>query len=694
MFNSIMLGKEAGFQVGAFQADNYIVASICLFFAGAIGALILSKREKLCNLLSNSIAVLASLLLGMASLWKIFAGNDNAGITLIKSTLSFIAVEIRTDGVSAIFLLTLSVLTLCVSIYSIGYIPQYFGKRNIGLFNFLYLSFILSMVLVFTSSNAVFFYISWEAMALLSYFLVIYESDKNENRQAGLLYVVMTHFGTAFLLIGIMISYSYTKSFDLFGTSDAIPDVAKNAIFIMYLLGFGTKAGAIPLHIWLPRAHPAAPSNVSALMSGIMIKTAIYGFIRFIPGYLGVEKPWWGVLIIVIGVISTVLGVAYAMVERDLKRLLAYSSVENMGIILMGLGVGFTAMSQGNQIIASLALMASIFHTMNHALFKGGLFLGAGAVHFATGTKNIERLGGLIKNMPVTAFLILCFSLSIAAIVPFNGFMGEWLTLQSFFAFILNGKQGVNVLMILAAAALGMAGAMAAACFVNMFGISFLGLHRSEEAKSAKKIPISMNGSMGILAVFCLAIGLFPLPVIRLLDHAISGLTGISITGQMQGGLIISWYSMGFSDNKISSPAIIMAIILLLILTLVTLRIFGGPYIERKYGTWDCGFEALNSRMQYTATGFSKPLKIIFRILFRPSRKTTMAGGTAYHPESIEYKMETESIFEKYIYIPMFVQARLLSRKAKFVVQTGNIHSYLLYIFITILVLMSYNRFF
>ena len=333
----------------------------------------LNKKARLCNYVSNGISIIATALLAFASIMQIMGGKDVIKLSLLKSTLPFIRLEMTIDGLSAIFLLILSLLTICVSTYSIGYISSYYGKRNVGLFYFLYMSFILSMIFVFTSSNAVFFYIVWEGMALLSYFLVIYESERSENRQAGTLYIVMTHIGTAFLLIGIMISYSYTNSFDLFGSSDAIPAGAKNVIFIMYLLGLD-KAGAIPLHIWLPYAHPAAPSNVSALMSGIMIKTAVYGLIRFVMGFLGLQEAWWGILIIIIGIVSAVLGVAYAMMETDIKRILAYSSVENMGIILLGLGVSFTALAYGNLLVGQLALIASILHTLNHALLREDCF--------------------------------------------------------------------------------------------------------------------------------------------------------------------------------------------------------------------------------------------------------------------------------------------------------------------------------
>ena len=678
--------------MGALQIENFIQTSIFLLFTGALTALALSKKDWLCNLVSNCVCIAAGLLLMIASVMKIISGDGLIHFGLFQSTLSFLALEVKIDGLSALFLIMLSILTVCVSVYSIGYISHYYGKRNVGLFNFLYITFILSMIFVFTSSNAVFFYIAWEAMSLLSYFLVIFESERIENQRAGTLYIVMTHIATAFLLIGFMISYSYTKSFDLFGNSDAIPDGAKTVIFILFLLGFGTKAGAIPVHIWLPYAHPAAPSNVSALMSGIMIKTAIYGLIRFVLDFLGIQQAWWGGLLIGLGIISAVLGVAYALMEHDLKRLLAYHSVENIGIILIGLGVSFTALAQGSQLIGSLALTASILHTLNHTLFKGGLFLGAGSIHYATETKDIDRLGGLIKTMPITAVFVLCFSLAISAIVPFNGFISEWLTYQSIFAYIAPGQPGINILFILAVAALGLAGALAASCFVKLFGIAFLGNPRSENASRSKEVPATMNMGIGILAVLCFAIGVFPLFIIRLIDRVVSGLIGSSVFDQLQGGFVFTWYSMDLSSNKISSLEILAAIAVLTLLTLLALRIFGGKYIERKYGTWDCGIETINSRMQYTATGFSKPIKIVFRILFRPSRKTETQGGTHYHPHRIAYTVASESIFEKYLYQPVYIRIRGFSRRTKFLVQTGNISNYLIYIFAAILALMAYNR--
>lgn len=674
-------------------ADSLFGAAVFVYLFGAVVSLVLMRKPRLCNIISHSIFMVASSFLMVFSVLQIFSQESSTNISLFQSPMPLISTNIRIDSLSAFFLLVLSILVFCVSLYSMGYISHYYGKRNVGLFTFLYGMFVLSMIFVLTSSNAIFFYLAWELMSLLSYFLVIFESEQEENQRAGTLYIIMTHIGTAFLLIAFMLMYSYTQSFDLFGSSDAIPGFAKSLMFVLFFIGFATKAGAIPLHIWLPYAHPAAPSNVSALMSGIMIKTAIYGLVRFVLCYLGVQNTWWGILILCIGIASAVLGVAYALMEHNIKRLLAYHSVENIGIILIGLGVSFIAFAQNNLFVGELALMAALFHTFNHTLFKGGLFLGAGAIQYATQTKDIEKLGGLIRKMPVTALFVLCFSLAISAIVPFNGFVSEWLTYQSLFANIVSGQAGLNILSILAVAALGLAGAMAAACFVKFFGISFLGLPRSEQAQNAKEVPLTMNIGMGILAAICFTVGLFPMLILNLIDQVAFSLVGSSILQQLHGGFLIVYSSLPLSGVLISPLLILVAIAGIIVLTLIMVRIVGGKYIERKYGTWDCGFAALNSRMQYSATGFSKPIKIVFKILFRPGRKTHTTGELPYHPESIEYEITSESILEKYIYEPIYKTINNFSRRMTHQVQTGSIHKYLLYIFITVLGLMIYNMF-
>lgn len=676
-----------------FEPENLFLASISFYLLSAFFSLILGKHHKLTNITSNFLCVLGSISGIIGSLMHILSGDT--AITLIKfsSFIPFLAVDVIVDNLSAFFLLGLSVLVLCVSLYSLGYLSHYYGKRNVGLFNFLYATFILSMFLVITAGNAVFFFTTWEIMSVLSYFLVVFESEQEENQKAGTFYIIMTHLGAAFLLIGFMMMFHYTNSFDIFASSAAIPVWAKNVMFILFLIGFGTKAGVIPLHIWLPKAHPAASSNVSALMSGIMIKTAIYGLVRFLLFYLNIQETWWGIVILFIGIISSVLGVAYALMEHNVKRLLAFHSIENIGIILIGLGVSFIAFAQHNLFLGALALIASLFHSFNHTLFKGGLFLGAGAIQYATHTKDIEQLGGLIKKMPVTALFMLCFSLAISAIVPFNGFVSEWLTYQSLFASISLGKTGINILSILAAAALALSGALAAVCFVKLFGISFLGQPRSKYAEDAKEVPLTMQLGMGILSLICLVIGIAPSSFLYLVNNVVWDLAGTSIAGELQGKWFIVHYPVTISGNIISPLTLFVAMVIVIVLSLVVLRLIGGKYLERKYGTWDCGFQELNARMQYSATGFSKPIRIVFRILYRPGRNLEIEEGPSpYFPASLEYKITTESIFEKYLYKPVLEMVNKFSLKTKLSIQTGSIHMYLLYILITVLVLMFYNR--
>lgn len=675
------------------SADILFRSSIFTYLLSAAASIFLIKHQKACNIFSNVLCIIAAIFGASASIIQITSASGPLNISVFQSNIPFFDISIKLDALSAYFVLALSVIVVCVSIYSIGYISHYIGKRNVGVLYFLYSTFILSMLLVFTSSNAVFFYISWEAMSLLSYFLVIFESEKRENLKAGTLYLVMTHIAAAFLLIGFILIYSYTKSFDIFGSSAAIPGGVKNIIFIFFLLGFGTKAGIVPLHIWLPKAHPAAPSNVSALMSGIMIKTAVYGLIRFLLCYLGVQNTWWGILILAVGAVSALLGIVYALMERNIKRLLAFSSVENIGVIMIGLGLCFIATAQQHPFLAALALAAALLHTFNHTLFKGGLFLGAGSIQYASHTKDMEELGGLIKKMPVTALLVLCFSLSISALVPFNGFVGEWLTFQSLFANIAVGQAGLNIVSMISIAALGMTGALAAACFVKLFGIAFLGVPRNERAINAGEVPAAMNIGMGLLAVLCLLIGLFPFTALSFVDKVVAGVTGASVAAQLRGDALLPYYPIKISGSTIAPLEVLLALTAIILLTLLAVRLVGKKYVERKYGTWDCGFKTLNARMQYNATGFSKPVKIVFAFLFKPTRTIATIGEFTYHPETIEYKTTSLSVFEKKVYKPVYDAVQLISKRIKFTVQTGSVHNYLLYILLTVLLLMAYNRF-
>ncbi len=674
-----------------FNAQTLCLAALILFASASVAAVVFFRRQRTGNLLTHALCMAGSAAAGSAAVIALLGGSASVLRLRTQAGVLPFALEFRLDGLSAWFLLALSVVAFCVSLYSIGYVPRYFTKGNTGLINGLYALFLVSLVLVLTSDNMAVFYLSWEAMSLLSFFLVVYESEHEENRKAGFLYIVMTHVGAALLLSGFLLIYGYTDSLSLRDSAAALPEWARNLAFVLFLAGFGVKAGAVPLHIWLPRAHPAAPSNVSALMSGIMLKTAVYGLIRFAAGVLGVEDTWWGVALLVIGAVSAVTGVAYAFAETNIKRLLAYSSIENIGIILIGLGTSFIAQAAGHRAVAAFAMTASLVHTFNHALFKGALFLGAGSIHHATHTKDLERMGGLVRRMPYTAVLALGACLSAAALIPFNGFTGEWLTFQSLFAVLGGARTEIRILAMLSVSALALAGALAMAVYVKMYGIAFLGRPRSESAEHAREAPVAMIAGTGLLVALCLLAGVFPSVLVRLAGRVAGALAGQPAEA-VPGGDLLSFLQPAVGTGDGFSPAVLLAMALgIAALALVWIRAVGGPRVERRHGTWDCGFKGLDERMQYSATGFSKPVRIVFRLLFRPRRTTRLSGGRPYHPESIEYRTTMENVFETRIYIPLHRMLRTFSKKTKMRVQTGRIQTYLLYILAVVLLLMAYN---
>lgn len=687
-----------------YSPDVTVFFMLALYLCGALVSLVFYKKHKLSNILSNILSISASLVgIGISAVYLVSGDGSQTTAFSIASAIPHIVFNLHMDRLSAFFILALSLLVLCVSVYSIGYISHYYGKRNVGLFNFMYNLFILSMIAVFLSGNMIFFLIAWEVMSLVSYFLVVFEGEQAETRRAGIVYLVMTHIATAFLVIAFALIYSYSGFLDISAAlSPAIPAAIKNIVFVCLLIGFGTKAGMIPLHVWLPYAHPAAPSNISALMSGIMIKTAVYGLIRFVLSLSGFQDStfqWWGITVLVIGAVSTVLGVAYALMEHNIKRLLAYHSIENIGIILIGTGLSMYGYATGNPALYALSLIAALFHLLNHTLFKGALFLGAGAIHYSTHTKDLEKLGGLLKKMPYTGLFFLVASLSICAIPPFNGFVSEWLTYQSLFMNLGLGPGGMKLVTVLAAAALAMAGALAAACFVKAFGISFLALPRSEEAKDAREVPASMVSGMGLLSALCLAFGIFPLAVIKLLDGIAWGFPQMSLLSyryslvdQLQGTSFFVYYPVNVGGSNISPLFAAAAGLLLVLLTVAAVMFIGRKTKERKYGTWDCGFNnGLNARMQYSSTGFSKPLRIVFRAIYRPGRELQIEEGPSnYFPKSMKYVVSTQPIFEKYLYQPIINLFTRFSKKVRMTIQTGSVHTYLIYIFVTIVVLLIY----
>jgi hydrogenase-4 component B len=460
---------------------------------------------------------------------------------------------------------------------------------------------------------------------------------------------------------------------------------SRNVIFVLLALGFGSKAGIIPLHIWLPRAHPAAPSHVSALMSGVMIKLGVYGLVRVAFDWLQVGPLWWGGAVLVVGAVSAVLGVLYALVEHDLKRLLAYHSVENIGIIMLGLGAGMLFQSSQLPGLAALALVAGLYHTLNHAAFKSLLFMGAGAVVQATHTRNMEEMGGLIKRMPQTAALFLVGSVAIAALPPFNGFISEWLTFQSLLLSFQISAHMVNLIFALGVAALALTSGLAAACFVKAFGIAFLALPRSESAAQAHEAEWSMRVAMALLAFACIVLGVAPLLTLALLESTVFDLMGGHADLQFDLNSVVA--NDGF--GRVAPLWIALGFVALLMAVPLGLRLMGADRRRRSYETWGCGRALQTARFEYTATAFANPFKRVFALLYRPVKEVDIE----FHPESryfvrtIAYYNEGRVIFEDALYRPLLRLIQAVAREAR-ALQSGNVHGYLVYILVALVALL------
>jgi hydrogenase-4 component B len=465
----------------------------------------------------------------------------------------------------------------------------------------------------------------------------------------------------------------------------------QSAAFILFFLGFCIKAGVIPFHIWLPAAHPVAPSNISALLSGIVIKAGIYGMTRIFLDSLGGVPSWAGLVVLIVGVVSAVLGVLYALMEHDLKRLLAYHSIENIGIILMGLGAALIFRVAGHPQLAGVALIAAMFHTLNHAIFKCLLFLGAGSVLHSTGTRNMEEMGGLIRPMPVTAFCFLIGAVAISGLPPLNGFVSEWLTYQTLLAGF--GAIGglTRILFPLAGSMLALTGALAAACFVKAFAITFLALPRGAEARNAHESPRTMLIGMGWLALACAALGLGVTWFLPVFDAMTEQLLGQRVVSHLvtDHGLVLS---AGMRTSGTVSPAIIAVGLLVLVLPATLLVAIGVRRFGRKRGpVWDCGLPGLSEENEYTATAFSKALRMIFSVLYKPRREIQAVFDVSpYFPREIHFESEIEPTFEKRLYAPLQEFIFRFSSRMR-TIQAGSIHAYLAYIFVTLVLLLLFG---
>ncbi|MFH2113451.1 MAG: proton-conducting transporter membrane subunit [Spirochaetota bacterium] len=510
------------------------------------------------------------------------------------------------DALSAFFLVPIFLIGGLGPIYGLGYWSQREKPRSGHTVQVFWGFIVAGMALLVTSRHAMAFLFGWETMALSAFFLISVENEHSETRRAGFIYLIATHVGTL-SLFGLFSSWRWaTGSFALVPlAAGAVPVGVMNLIFLLSLLGFGMKSGIMPLHFWLPGAHANAPSHVSALLSGVMIKMGIYGIVRMLT-LMPSGPAFWGVLILVLGVTSGLLGVIYALGQHDLKRLLAYHSIENIGIILMGLGVAMLGRSLGHPVWFSLGLAGSLLHVWNHSLFKSLLFMGAGSVLRSTGTRQIDALGGLARSMPWTASLFLVGAVAICGLPPLNGFISEFfIYLGLMRSLTVAGSGGAAIAF--SAPALAMIGALAVACFIKVYGIVFLGNARTIRAAQARESPWAMRLPMLVLAGACLTIGLAPGLVVPALEHASAVMSPdmVSLAGPLS--TLVSLGSL-----------LMMSALLLGLVAVAAIVLAGSVRASRSEPTWDCGYAKATNRMQYTASSFAQGIVQLFNAILKP----------------------------------------------------------------------------
>lgn len=651
-----------------------VLLALTIFLATGVVAL-LGQSSQWSTVLGAGGVIVGSLIGLMAAIPVLFGGSDAA--LRVSWEVPYGSFFVGLDPLSAFFLLPIFVLSAVTALYGSEYLQVYRAQKSLGASWFFFNLLVASMTVVVIARNGVLFLAAWEVMALTSFFLVTFEDEHESVRDAGWIYLVATHCGTAFLLVLFLLLGREHDSldFDQF-TAAAGPGL----LFVLAVIGFGAKAGFMPFHVWLPEAHPAAPTHVSALMSGVMIKTGIYGLVRILT-FIGPPPLWWGWVLCGIGLSSGILGVLYALAQHDLKRLLAYHSVENIGIIALGLGVGLIGLSNGSSILAVLGFAGGLLHVLNHALFKGLLFLGAGAVMHGAGTREIDHLGGLLKRMPWTGMSFLIGAVAISGLPPLNGFVSELLIYVSAFqgATTLGNTAAVPVLLVIPGLAL--IGGLAAACFAKAFGIVFLGEPRSDHAAHAHEAGMAVRLSLLLLAMSCVLIGLWAPWIVEALVFTLMNATGLS-ADSVNTALL--------SVHSTFSTLVLASLILLVLLTLLASlrhRLLAKRSVT-EHVTWDCGYACPTPRMQYTASSFAQPLTSLFHFVLRSRFHHLMTPGL--FPRAASLATETEDLSHARLYKPLFISIRRGLSSLRWV-QHGQVHLYVLYIALTLLVLLVWK---
>jgi hydrogenase-4 component B len=658
-----------------------VTLSVLWIGLGIIGLAFVRTPRLITSLVFPAGAVV-SLALAATGVWAIGAP---ASAAILPAGLPDLPFHVRVDALSGFFLLLLGGVSFGISLFASGYFRDTEGTA-LGLLTLQYHVFLASMAFVLIADDAYLFMITWESMALSSYFLVTTEHHDEQNRKAGFIYLLVAHIGALGILLcfGVLDGGHGDYTFDALRQAN-LSGFWATVAFVLAFFGFGAKAGMLPLHVWLPEAHPAAPSPVSALMSGVMLKTAIYGMVRVIYDLIGDIRWEWGLTVLLFGAVTSLFGVLFALMQHDLKRLLAYHSVENIGIILIGIGLSMVFIGSGQPVAGALGLIAGLYHTLNHAVFKGLLFLGAGSILKSTGLRNLNEMGGLIRYLPHTALYFLIGALAISALPPLNGFVSEWLTFQASLQAPLLTSSVVRSLVPIVAAVLALSGALTGMCFVKVYGIAFLGQHRHEFADKPREASGCERAGMLWLTLGCFALGLFPVFMIGWLNKVSLALikTGLSEEAMAAGWL---WLVPTSSAQASYSPVVFLLVIATVFgLTFIVVRhVYHGRL--RRADPWDCGFPAQTSRMQDSADAFGQPIRHIFAPAYLIQREIPRPDD----PQPV-FRQSVEDRHWYSIYLPIARFTEFLSSHIG-KLQQGRISVYLLYSFLTLIALLVFAQ--
>lgn len=666
--------KEAG--IPMLLAEASVVAALL----SALSSLLLQRYPSLMRSWITPLVGLSGLLALLAGSSTLLSGVNSTDT--LPLGLPWLPWSLRLDALAGLFLSLIGLVGFVISFYVPSYTREFeHGSDSLPALGGFTGLFLAGMLLVVLSDGAFLFMVSWELMSLSSYFLVTFQHEKPANRRAGFLYLLMAHIGGLSILLGYGVLAAFGDGFGFEAMRAAsLSENWATIAFLLALLGFGMKAGMLPVHVWLPEAHPVAPSHISALMSGVMLKVAIYGLIRFTWDLLGNVHWQWGVTLLIIGSISAVMGVLYAMMQQDMKRLLAYSSVENIGIIFMGLGLSAIFSGTGHPGLAVIGLVAALYHAFNHAIFKSLLFLGAGAVLHSTRERDLDQLGGLLRRMPWTGGFFLLGCISIAALPPFNGFVSEWLTFQTALQAWTLDSGILRTLLPIASAALALTGAIAAAAFVKMYGVAFLGQARSRRVRRAREVGLGMRTSMGLLALLCLALGIFPTFMIEFLNAVPQQLIGQGIGQATAHGWL--WLTPVSAQTASYSAPLVFAGVLATWWIAQALMRRGRIRKVRRGPPWDCGYGMPSARMQYSSIAFAQPMRRVFSGLLHFQENMTDDGQGRER-----YQLQEQDPLWDWFYLPIARAVNATARKVS-LLQSGNVRIYLGWSLATLVILL------